>query len=137
MRRGAAGAVIVGAGKGSVVTVESPDARIEGLTIRGSGTNLDTMDSGVFVDRHSPGAVIVGNRFENNLFGVYLHGAADSLVQDNVIVGRDDIRLSQAGNGVSIWNAPGAPLIGNEITGGRDGIFDKHNRTTMIKDNLK
>src|SRR3546814_5132322 len=29
--RGAPGAVIVGAGKGSVVTVESPDARIEGL----------------------------------------------------------------------------------------------------------
>lgn len=134
--RGEPGAVIVGAGKGSVVTVESPDARIEGLTIRGSGTNLDTMDSGVFVDRHSPGAVIVGNRFENNLFGVYLHGAADSLVQDNVIVGRDDIRLSQAGNGVSIWNAPGAQIIGNEITGGRDGIFVKTSRNNLFMDNV-
>lgn len=130
------GAEIVGTGKGSVITLEAPGVRVEGLTIRGSGVNLDTMDSGVFVSRESPRAVIVGNRFEKNLFGVYLHGAADSLVQNNVIVGRDDLRLSETGNGVSIWNAPGAQVIGNEISGGRDGIFVKTSRDNLFQDNV-
>ncbi len=134
--RGEPGAEVVGIGAGSVITIEAPGARVEGLTIRGSGTNLDSMDSGVLVDRHSARAAIVGNRFENNLFGVYLHGAADSVVQDNVIVGRDDLHLSQAGNGVSIWNAPGAQIVGNEISGGRDGIFVKTSRDNLFKDNV-
>jgi parallel beta-helix repeat protein len=66
-----------------------------------------------------------------NLFGVYLHGAAGSLVEDNVITGRDDLRTAEAGNGVSIWNAPGAQVIGNTISQGRDGIF-----VNVSKDNV-
>ncbi len=133
---GEPGAQIVGAGEGSVITVEAPGVRVEGLTIRGSGTDLDGMDSGVFVSRRAPRAAIVGNRLEGNLFGVYLHGAADSLVQGNVIVGRDDLRLSEAGNGVSIWNAPGAQVVGNRISGGRDGIFVKTSRDNRFQDNV-
>lgn len=133
--RGEPGAQVVGSGEGSVITVESPDVRIEGLTIRGSGTDLDAMDSGVLVRRQAPRASIVGNGFEGNLFGVYLHGAAGSLVQDNVIAGRDDLRISEAGNGVSIWNAPGAQVVGNEISGGRDGIFVKTSRDNLFQGN--
>ena len=132
---GEPGAEIVGPGKGSVISIDVPDVRIEGLTISGSGTSLDDMDSGVFVSRRSPRATIVNNRFENNLFGVYLHGAGDSLVQGNVIHGRSDLRLSEAGNGVSIWNAPGARVIGNEISGGRDGIFVKTSSDNLFQDN--
>lgn len=132
---GEPGAAIEGSGEGSVVTVEAPDVRIEGLAITNSGTSLDGMDSGVFVARTAPRAAVVGNRFEKNLFGVYLHGAANSVVKDNVFVGRDDLRLSEAGNGVSIWNAPGAQVIGNVISGGRDGIFVKTSRDNLFQDN--
>ena len=62
---------------------------------------------------------------DSNLFGVYIHGAADSVVEGNVISGRSDVRLSEAGDGVSIWNAPGAQVIGNTISRVRDGIFVK------------
>lgn len=133
--RGEPGAEIAGTGKGSVITVEAADVRIEGLTISGSGTDLPEMDSAILVSRRSPGAVVAGNRLENNLFGVYLHGAAGSVVRDNVIIGRNDLRLSEAGNGVSIWNAPGAQVIGNEIRGGRDGIFVKTSRDNLFQDN--
>lgn len=133
--RGEPGAEIVGPGKGSTIVVEAPDVRIEGLTIRGSGIDLDAMDSGILVTRRGARAQIVGNRLEGNLFGVYLHGAAGSIVENNVIVGRDDLRISEAGNGVSIWNAPGAKVIGNEISGGRDGIFVKTSRDNLFKGN--
>ena len=37
---------------------------MRGLTIRGSGTDLEEMDSGVFVEKTAAGAVVEGNRIE-------------------------------------------------------------------------
>ena len=129
--RGEPGAIVEGPGTGSVITVTAPDVRIEGLEVTGSGVDLPAMDSAILVQQTAPRAMVRGNRIMNNLFGVYLHGAADSRVESNVIVGRRDLRLAEAGNGVSIWNAPGAAIIGNTISHGRDGIYVKishHNR---------
>ena len=132
---GEPGAVLVGTGRGSVVTVAGDDVRIEGLEITGSGRDLPAMDSAVLVTREARRARVRGNRLVGNLFGVYLHGAADSAVERNEIVGRSDLRLSEAGNGVSIWNAPGAKVIGNTIRNGRDGIFVKTSRDNTFADN--
>ncbi|MEQ8354050.1 MAG: nitrous oxide reductase family maturation protein NosD [Kiloniellaceae bacterium] len=133
--RGETGATVVGDGSGSVITLTVPGVRIEGLVIRGSGTDLPAMDSGIFAGRQAANAVIRDNRFENNLFGVYLHGAAGALVENNVIVGRDDLRLSESGNGVSIWNAPGVRIIGNDVRFGRDGIFVTTSRDVLFQNN--
>lgn len=132
---GEPGAVLAGPGTGSVVTVTAPDVAIRGLTIRGSGIDLPAMDSAILVRQTAPRADIRHNRLEDNLFGVYLHGAGDSLVQDNVITGRSDLRLAEAGNGVSLWNAPGARVIGNTIRQGRDGIFVKVSQRNTFQDN--
>jgi nitrous oxidase accessory protein len=132
---GEAGAIIAGPGKGSVISLTAPDVRIEGITIRGSGIDVPAMDSGIFVSREAPRAVIRGNRLEGNLFGVYLHGAGGSLVENNVILGRDDLRMAEAGNGVSIWNAPGAKVVGNDVRFGRDGIFVTTSRDVLFQGN--
>ena len=65
--QGEAGAVVIGPGEGSVVTVLAPGAVVRGLTIRGSGTNLPALDSGIFVSKSAAGAVVEGNRIEGNL----------------------------------------------------------------------
>lgn len=132
---GGGDAIVEANGTGSVLRVEAPDVVIRGLVIRGSGIDLPAMDSGVFVSRAGLRARIEENRFEENLFGVYLHGAADAVVRGNVIIGRGDLRLSEAGNGVSVWNAPGAQVIGNDIRQGRDGIFVVTSRHNLFKDN--
>lgn len=133
--RGMPGAVLDGAGHGSVITLTAPDVRIESLTIRGSGTDVPAMDSGVLVTKTAARAVIVDNDLDGNLFGVYLHGAADSLVEGNRIRGRPDLRFSERGNGVSIWNAPGAKVIGNDIRQVRDGIFVNVSKRNVFQDN--
>lgn len=132
---GRSGAVVEGDGKGSVITVTAPGVIIRGLTIRGSGVDVPAMDSAILVRQSARGALIEDNRLEGNLFGVYLHGAAKSVVRANTIVGRDDLRLSESGNGVSIWNAPGAKVIGNDFRHGRDGIFVNISKRNEFRDN--
>nr|WP_246408326.1 nitrous oxide reductase family maturation protein NosD [Microvirga lupini] len=120
---GEKGAILIGPGQGSVVTVSAPGAVVRGLTIRGSGTNLEKMDAGVFVEKTATGALVENNRIEGNLYGVYLHGAENSIARGNTIVGIEEGRLNEAGNGISVWNAPGAKVLDNSVRFGRDGIY--------------
>ncbi len=132
---GDAGAVLEGNGRGSVVVVTAPDVRVEGLEIRGSGRTVPDMDAAILLQQSAPRARIRSNRLVDNLFGVYVHGAAASLVESNEIVGRSDLRLSDAGDGVSIWNAPGTQVVGNTISHGRDGIFVITSRQNVFERN--
>jgi nitrous oxidase accessory protein len=132
---GAEGAVLEGSGKGNVVTVTAPGAVVRGLTVRGSGTDLAAMDAGVFVAQAAAGAVVEGNRIEDNLYGVYLHGAPNSVARGNRIVGLKTARMNEAGNGISVWNAPGAKVIGNDISQGRDGIYVISSRDNVFSGN--
>ena len=132
---GEPGAVLAGPGAGSVVVVTAPDVRIEGLEITGSGLDVPAMDSAILLAQTAERARIRSNRLVDNLFGVYVHGAAGSVIENNLIVGRRDLRLSEAGNGVSIWNAPGAQVIGNAISRGRDGIFVKTSSHNLFANN--
>jgi nitrous oxidase accessory protein len=45
------------------------------------------------------------------------------------------MRLSEAGNGISVWNAPGAVIRGNDISNVRDGIFTVTSRANRFEDN--
>jgi nitrous oxidase accessory protein len=132
---GEPGAVLLGLGIGSVVTVTAPGAVVRGLTIRGSGTDLEAMDAGVFVEKTAMGAVVEGNRIEGNLYGIYLHGAPNSVARNNRIVGIREGRVNEAGNGISVWNAPGAEVIGNDIRFGRDGIFVIASKNNVFRGN--
>ncbi len=132
---GAPGAVVDGSGEGSVITVSAPGAMVRELTIRGSGRSLETMDSGVFVEQSASSAIVESNHFENNLFGIYLHGAADALARNNVIIGLQKVRSGQTGNGITVWNAPGAKVIDNDFHFGRDGIFAITSRNNVVSGN--
>lgn len=120
---GEPGTVLLGSGKGSVITIAAPGAAVRGLTIRGSGMDLPQMDSGVFVEQSASGAIVENNRIEGNLYGIYLHGAENSVARGNRIVGLQEGRVNEAGNGISVWNATGAKVIDNDVSYGRDGIF--------------
>lgn len=132
---GEPGAVVVGSGNGSVIVVEAPGVRIENLEITGSGIDVPAMDSAILLRQTAEHALVSSNRLHGNLFGVYIHGAAGSRVENNIIIGRDDLRLAEAGDGVSIWNAPGAAVVNNTISQGRDGIFVKISRANVFERN--
>lgn len=133
---GAAGAEISGSGHGSVITVTAPDAAIRNLRITGSGISGVTLDAGVKLTETAARAVVEDCELVDNLVGVDIHGAPDALVANNTIIGRRDLRMNERGNGVYVWNAPGARVIGNHIRYGRDGIFVNTSRRNVFRANV-
>ncbi|MFQ8433601.1 nitrous oxide reductase family maturation protein NosD [Amaricoccus sp. W119] len=131
---GAPGAILDGGGAGSVVTVTAPDVAIRGLTIRGSGSDRTAMDAGVNLLKGARGAIVEDNTLVGNLHGVRIQGAPDATVRGNDITGRGG-RQAEAGNGVSVWNAPGALVEGNSIRLGRDGIFSNTSKRDVFRNN--
>ncbi|MDO5622505.1 MAG: nitrous oxide reductase family maturation protein NosD [Paracoccus sp. (in: a-proteobacteria)] len=134
--QGQEGAQIDGGGQGSVITITAEDVTVRDLLITGSGPSHQNIDSGVMLTRTARAGLIENNRFENNLFGVDVHGAHDTIVRGNTIIGGRDFRMNNRGNGVYVWNAPGAQVVGNTIRYGRDGIFTNSSRRNVFKDNL-
>ncbi|MDO5614301.1 MAG: nitrous oxide reductase family maturation protein NosD [Paracoccus sp. (in: a-proteobacteria)] len=134
--QGQPGAQIDGGGQGSVIFVTAEGVTIRGLHLTGSGNSHQEIDSGVLLTRTAHGAVVEDNLLEGNLYGVDVHGARDSMVRNNTIIGRRDFRMNSRGNGVYIWNAPGTQIIGNTMRYGRDGIFTNSSRRNVFRDNL-
>ena len=120
---GEQGAIIDAGGVGSVVHIKAPDVTLHGLRIIGSGSDHEAADSAVFLDKTADRARIENNVLIGNLIGVYVWGQRDALVARNIIEGRQGHRMNERGNGVYVWNAPGATISYNDIRYGRDGIF--------------
>lgn len=133
--RCAEGAEIDGGGHGSVLTVTAADVTVTRCHIHGSGDSHETLDSGVRLLKGGDGARVIGNTLIGNLYGVDIHGARNALVAGNVIEGRQDHRMNDRGNGVYVWNAPGADVIGNDIRWGRDGIFVNTSHSNRFRGN--
>ncbi|MDO5058945.1 MAG: nitrous oxide reductase family maturation protein NosD [Neisseria sp.] len=128
-------AEIRGDGSGRTVSVTAPDVVLRNLTVSRSGRSLPAMDAGIYLEQTAERALIEHNDILDNSVGVWLHGAADSVVRANKIVGDAKLRRNERGNGVSVWNAPGARVEDNDISQGRDGIFSNTSRHNIFRNN--
>ncbi|MCK5499357.1 MAG: nitrous oxide reductase family maturation protein NosD [Gammaproteobacteria bacterium] len=120
---GQSNTVIDGANQGKVITVSAPDVVIRNIKIQHSGIDLSVEDSGIFITAEGDRSLIENNQLYQNLIGIYLKGPDDVIVRNNMITGRNDLRMNERGNGVQLWNSPGSIVDQNKIQYGRDGIF--------------
>lgn len=128
-------AKIEGDRSGRTIEVQSPGVTLRNLTITRSGLSLPAMDAGVFLEQGANGALVENNDILENSVGVYIHGSPDAMVRGNRIVGDTKLRVNERGNGVTVWNAPGAQVVGNDISEGRDGIFSNTSTHNTYKNN--
>ncbi|MCC5989839.1 MAG: nitrous oxide reductase family maturation protein NosD [Pararhodobacter sp.] len=129
-------ATIDGQGQGDVIRVTGADVTVRGLTLIGSGNEHPVVDSGVKLDRDAERALVENNVMIENLVGVHVFGARDSVVRGNTIIGRRDHRMNDRGNGIYVWNAPGTVIEDNDIRYGRDGVFANASRDNVFRGNL-
>jgi nitrous oxidase accessory protein len=124
--------VVDGGNRGTVVRITAPDTTLQGFVVRNGGTSYDREDSGISVE--AARGQVIGNRFENDLFGVYLRNAPDSLVQGNSIVGKP-LPEPLRGDAIKVWYSPRAQIVGNDVKDARDCLiwFSDH---SIIRDNV-
>lgn len=129
-------AVIDGEGEGTVVTIDSADVTIRNLTVTGSGLNSQETDAGIKILKKADRAIVENNRVLANLHGIDVHGGHDAQVRGNSIEGTQQPRMNDRGNGIYVWNSPGAVVEGNSVRWGRDGIFSNTSRKGIYRNNL-
>ena len=127
--------ILDGGGKGKVLHLKAPDSTIEHLTVRRSGNSQFDMDSGIFADRKAARAHIHHNRAENNLFGLYIWGPENALVEHNTVIGQNEGRVNDRGNAIQIWKSPHTIIRDNTLSGGRDGIYVTNSKYNLFENN--
>jgi len=113
--------VVDGGGNGTVIEIEASDVTIEGLVIRSSGKSLDHEDSGI--KARGLRVTLKDNRLEDVLFGIYLLGARDSIVSDNVIGAKEGIYIANRGDGLRLWESHRSIVERNDVRNGRDFVM--------------
>ena len=129
-------AVVDGMGKGTVITIDAPDVTLSGFTVTGSGFRNQDLDAGVKIVKGADRARVEGLFLDRNMHGIDIHGGLDARVIGNEIIGTEDPRMNERGNGIYVWNSPGALVQGNSVRYGRDGIFSNTGKDAVFRDNL-
>ena len=133
---GIEGAEINGEGNGTTVTIAAPDVTVRGLTVTGSGLSSQDLDAGIKILKGADRARVEDNRVIGNLHGIDIHGGKDAQVTGNTIEGTRNPKMNDRGNGIYVWNSPGAVVANNSVRWGRDGIFANASRENVFRDNL-
>jgi nitrous oxidase accessory protein len=119
------GGTIDGGGEGTVLIVTAARAIVENLTVRGSGSDLSGLqpDTCVWVEESAADSVMRGNHVEDCAFGIWINKAPRAQVLDNEVIGRSDMRPTDRGNGIHLFDSTELVVRGNTVTGARDGIY--------------
>jgi nitrous oxidase accessory protein len=129
---GVDGPVIDGRGEGSLVTIRGTEATLSGFTLRSTGDNLDHEDAAIVVENGT--AILTGNLIEDALFGIYLKQAPDSVVRDNVILGKN-VSVARRGDGIKTWYSDRVVIENNRASDGRDIIL-WYSNDGVIRNNI-
>lgn len=129
------GGTIDGGGKGSVLVVESAGVVIEGLTVTNSGYDVGKSDACIYLAASATNAVVRNNELVDCAFGIWVHETPGARLEDNHILGRGDLRPTDRGNGIHLFNASDLLVRGNQIERARDGIYVSATENSVIEGN--
>ncbi|MEK7199357.1 MAG: NosD domain-containing protein, partial [Bacteroidota bacterium] len=113
--------VLDGEKKYEVISVKANGSVIDGFTIVHSGVS-SIEDMGGIKIYDSRDVVIQNNILEDTFFGIYVQYGKNCTVQNNQLVSYN-LEEQQSGNGIHCWKSDSLRIIGNRITGHRDGIY--------------
>ena len=123
--------VIDGGGKGTVVNFKKAGGRLEGFVIRNSGNLLEKEDAGIAAEGQ---VTLVGNRLEDVLLGIDLQTAPESVVERNIVVGRD-LDMARRGDAMRLWESHRSVVRGNRVRRGRDLVI-WYSQNVTVEDNV-
>ena len=113
--------VLDGEKKYEIISIKADGVVIDGFKIIHSGvSSLEDLSGIKIYDRKN--ILIKNNILEDTFFGIYAQNGTNCLIQNNRLTGSSR-EEQQSGNGIHCWKSDSMQIIGNVITGHRDGIY--------------
>lgn len=132
--RGIGYPIIDGEKKGTIVTIHADGAVLDGFKIINSGTSERTDMAGVLiVDSYQ--VTVRNNKLDNTQFAIYSQHSRNCTIRDNEIHSYATNEML-SGNGVHCWRSDSLLIIGNKISGHRDGIYFEFVTNSLVWRNI-
>lgn len=116
-----------------IISIAASGVTIDGFKLIHSGTSSLEDLSGIKV-YDSDNVIIKNNVLEDTFFGIYIQNGSKCIISNNRLTG---ISLSeqQSGNGIHCWKGDSLQIVGNIISGHRDGIYFEFVKNSVISKN--
>ena len=126
--------VLDGEGKRQIMTIMSDSVTVTGLRFANVGVAFTEDLAAIKVVRASD-CVIKDNEIDNAFFGIYLQEASNCVLEGNVLQATR-LRDATSGNGIHLWHSREITIVGNHVSGHRDGIYFEFTREAHVRDNV-
>lgn len=113
--------VLDGEKKYEVISIKTNGVVVDGFRIIHSGVS-SIEDMGGIKIYDSRDVVIKNNILEDTFFGIYVQYGKHCIIENNRITAYA-LEEQQSGNGVHCWKSDSLQIIGNTVSGHRDGIY--------------
>ncbi len=127
-------AVLDGEGERQIMTVTADSVTIRNLVFRNVGTSYREDRAAIKVEE-ADDCVIEHNVLEQGFFGIYLARVSRCRIAHNTITAAAGSEVS-SGNGIHLWTATQIHIVGNRISGHRDGIYFEFVHDSDVEGNV-
>ncbi|MEO6252303.1 MAG: nitrous oxide reductase family maturation protein NosD [Ferruginibacter sp.] len=126
--------VLDGDDKYEVISIKADRVVVDGFKVINSGISSIEDYAGIKV-YNSRYAVIRNNILDKTFFGIYIQYGTNCLIENNAISAHSKTD-QQSGNGIHCWKSDSLRILGNSITGHRDGIYFEFVKNSVIWRNV-
>ena len=126
--------VLDGDKKYEIISVKANGVVVDGFTIRHSG--ISSIEDFAGIKIYSCRDVVIRNNIlEDTFFGIYTQYGKNCTIEKNKLLSHSK-EEQQSGNGIHCWKADSMRIIGNSISGHRDGIYFEFVTNSVIWRNI-
>ena len=126
--------VLDGEKKYEIISIKANGVVVDGFKIVHSGISSLEDLSGIKI-YDSKNVHIKNNKLEDTFFGIYLQNGINCTIENNQLMASSK-EEQQSGNGIHCWKSDSIQIIGNTISGHRDGIYFEFVTNSIIWRNV-
>lgn len=122
--------VLDGEKKYEIISIKADGVVVDGFKIIRSGISSMEDLSGIKIYDNS-NVIIKNNILEDTFFGIYTQNGSNCTIENNQLTASSKGE-QQNGNGIHCWKSDSMRIIGNQVTGHRDGIYLEFVKNSII-----
>lgn len=125
--------VLDGERKHEVLAIKSSRVTVEGFSVQHSGYSSYNDIAGIRI-YNARLVTIRNNKLFDTFFGIYAQHASNCTISGNILQSKAVTELNSA-NGIHCWKSDSMHIVGNRISGHRDGIYFEFVTASLIEKN--